>query len=111
MTLLSPYMPMDRRHALLGKRELPDRASGAALFVDVSGFVPLTEALSAALGPQRGAEELSLHLDRVFTALIAEVDRHGGSVISFSGDAVTCWFDTALPTATAAPAASASSRA
>src|SRR5207237_10269741 len=28
----------------------------------------------------------------VYDALIAEVDRYGGSVIGFSGDAITCWF-------------------
>jgi hypothetical protein len=25
--------------------------------------------------------------------MIAEVQRYGGSVVSFSGDAITCWFD------------------
>src|SRR5581483_10577598 len=54
---------------------------------------PLTEALTRLYGPQRGAEELTQHLDRVYDALIAEVDRYGGSVVGFSGDAITCWFD------------------
>ena len=42
---------------------------------------------------QRGAEELTRILDLVYTALITVVDQAGGSVIGFSGDAVTCWFD------------------
>lgn len=39
------YLPMDRRWALALGAELPARTAGAALFADVSGFTPLTEAL------------------------------------------------------------------
>lgn len=84
---------MDRRLALVSGRPLPDRQRGAALIADISGFTPLTEALAAELGPQRGAEEMTGHLARVYSALIAEVHRFRGSVIGFSGDAITCWFD------------------
>ena len=84
------YIPMDRRFALARDTELPDRTRGAALFADISGFTPLTDALVRSLGAQRGAEELPRQLNRVYTVLIAEVDRYGGSVISFSGDAITC---------------------
>jgi class 3 adenylate cyclase/tetratricopeptide (TPR) repeat protein len=87
------YIPIDRRQALARGERLPDRTSGAALFADISGFTPLTEALTRRLGPRYGAEELTRHLNRVYDALIDEVDRYGGSVISFSGDAITCWFD------------------
>ena len=90
---ISPYLPMDRRQALATGESLPEYAHGAALFADISGFTPLTEALADAYGPQRGAEELSNHVNRVYTALIAEVHRYRGSVISFAGDAITCWFD------------------
>ena len=86
------YIPMDRRQALARGEALPDRAYGAALTADVSGFTPLAESLGRALGPQRGAEELTRQLNLVYDALIAEVDRYGGSVIGFSGDALTCWF-------------------
>jgi adenylate cyclase len=72
---------------------LPERAQGAALFADISGFTPLTEALAAELGPKRGAEELTRHLNQVYDALVAELHRYGGSVISFAGDAITCWLD------------------
>lgn len=72
---------------------MPDRVRGAALFADISGFTPLTEALANELGPQRGAEELTAHLNRVFHALIAELERSDGHVIYFSGDAITCWID------------------
>ena len=93
LDLLTVYLPLDRRFALAQGTTLPDRMHGAALFADVSGFTPLTEELARELGPQRGAEELTLHLNRVFDALIAEVDGYHGSVVSFSGDAITCWFD------------------
>ena len=74
-------------------RTLPDRAQGAALFADISGFTQLTEALVRELGPQRGAEELTRYLDLVYDAVIDELHRYGGSVIAFAGDAITCWLD------------------
>jgi class 3 adenylate cyclase/tetratricopeptide (TPR) repeat protein len=84
---------MDRRQAMARGESLPERTQGAALFADISGFTPLTEALTRTLGPQRGAEELTRQLNLVYDTLIAEVDRYGGSTISFSGDAITCWFE------------------
>lgn len=87
------YIAGDRRRALAAGTSLPERTRGAALFADISGFTPLTEALVADLGAQRGAEELSSILDRVFDELLGHLMEHGGSVISFSGDAVTCWLD------------------
>jgi class 3 adenylate cyclase/tetratricopeptide (TPR) repeat protein len=84
---------MDRRQMMLRGFTLPDRVQGAALFADISGFTLLTEALARELGPQRGAEELTHHLNRVYDALITELHRYGGSVITFSGDAITCWLD------------------
>src|SRR5215210_6870428 len=87
------YIPADRLQALVDGVELPERSTGATLFADISGFTPLTEALVRALGPQRGAEDLPRQLNLIYDALIAEVDQYGGSVIGFSGDAITCWFD------------------
>ena len=87
------YIARDRQAGARARVELPDRVSGAALFADISGFTPLTEALATELGPQRGAEELTANLDRVFHAIIDELDRLGGDVIYFSGDAITCWID------------------
>ena len=95
MDLLAAYLPADRLHALAGGATLPSRARGTVLFADISGFTPLTEALVRTLGPRRGAEELARQLNEVYDALIAEVDRFGGSVIGFGGDAITCWFDDA----------------
>lgn len=90
---LEAYIPGDRRRALASGLPMPDRVRGAALFADISGFTPLTEALAKELGPQRGAEELTGHVNRVFHAVVDELDRYGGHVIYFSGDAITCWID------------------
>jgi class 3 adenylate cyclase len=89
----SSYLPEDRLAAVMAGRTLPDRTAGSALFADISGFTPLTEAASKALGPSRGAEEVTRQLDDVYAGLIRAVHRQGGSVISFAGDAITCWFD------------------
>jgi len=93
MNLAKAFIPEDRRRALAGGRALPSHAFGAVLFADISGFTPLTEALARALGPRRGAEQLTQQLNRVYTALIDVVQCWGGSVIGFSGDAIACWFD------------------
>ncbi|MEO7243698.1 MAG: tetratricopeptide repeat protein [Rubrivivax sp.] len=87
------HIPGDRRRALAAGVELPDRVEGAALFADISGFTPLTELLALELGPQRGAEHVTAHLNRVFGALISTLGQYGGEVIYFSGDAITCWLD------------------
>lgn len=92
---LSAYLPQDRRRALARGKNLPDRTTGTALFADISGFTALTERLHHTLGSRRGMEVLTGQINAVYTALIAEIERHGGSVISFAGDAVMCWFDAA----------------
>ncbi|MHB1988938.1 MAG: tetratricopeptide repeat protein [Acidimicrobiales bacterium] len=87
------YIAGDRRRALAAGATMADRVSGSAVFADISGYTPLTEMLVTELGPQRGAEELAAALDQVFDAVLEELHRYGGSVIYFSGDAVTCWLD------------------
>ena len=87
----SIYLPLDRRWAVAQQIDFPEEVEGAALFADISGFTPLTEALVRELGGKRGAEELTRHLNLVYDALIHELHQYGGSVISFSGDAITCW--------------------
>lgn len=90
---LEAFVPQDRRLALAGGAALPDRAVGAAMFVDLAGFTALTERLAETFGALQGAEELSGLLASVYEDLIGEVASFGGSVIGFAGDAITCWFD------------------
>jgi DNA-binding response OmpR family regulator/class 3 adenylate cyclase/tetratricopeptide (TPR) repeat protein len=90
---LSVYIPMDRRQALVHGITLPESASGSTLFVDISGFTPLSENLAKELGRKRGAEELTRILNQVYGALIEVVHQYHGSVVGFSGDAITCYFD------------------
>ncbi len=102
MNTFYTYLPQDRLRALaqgdsLGET-LPDRCAGAALFADIAGFTAFTEKLTRQLGHRRGAEVLTQQLNAVYTALIAEVERFGGSVIDFAGDAILCWFDDKLST-------------
>ncbi len=67
---------------------------GALLFADLSGFTALSERLSV-LGRQ-GAEEVSAVVNRLFAALLHEVQVHGGSLLKFGGDALTVFFDAAI---------------
>lgn len=92
MNSLEVYVAQDRRVAMARGETLSDRVLGSVLFADISGFTPLTEAYTRTLGIRRGAEELTRQLNRVYDALIAQIESFGGSVILFSGDAVTCFF-------------------
>ncbi len=89
---LGAFVPADVRSAIARGESLPDRADGSVLEADVSSFTPLTEALAREHGPRRGAEEVAALLTRVYGALVAAVDDAGGSVVEFTGDAVSCCF-------------------
>ncbi len=89
---LGAFVPGDVRRALVRRERLPDRGHGAVLEADVSSFTPLTEELALRHGARRGAEEVAALLSRVYGPLVAEVDRLAGSVIDFTGDAMSCCF-------------------
>ncbi|GAB4205346.1 MAG: adenylate/guanylate cyclase domain-containing protein [Roseiflexaceae bacterium] len=89
---LGAYLPQDRLAALAEGWSLPERTTGAVLFADICGFTPLAETL-AALGTKRGAEALIQQINQLYAALTHETERWHGSVIGFSGDGITCWFD------------------
>src|SRR5438552_17569012 len=61
---LFSYLPQDRRSALASDTPLPDRATGVALFADISGFTPLTAWFAEQFGPRRRAEGLTAWLNR-----------------------------------------------
>lgn len=90
---LHTYLSQDRLRAIAHGNLLPDRTSGSALFADISGFTALTEALREKFGSRQGAEELTKQLEQVYSVLIAEIEKYGGSVIGFAGDAMLCWVD------------------
>ena len=90
--LPAAYIAQDRRVALAAGVELPEWACGSVLCADISGFTPLSETLANDHGQRRGAEALTHLLNDLYARLIAEVERHAGSVVGFSGDAITCWF-------------------
>lgn len=95
--MIRAHVPIDRRHALAEERELPSRCVGAALFADVSGFSALASKLADELGPRRAPEALLERLNPVLSSLVEVVHGFSGAVVSFAGDAITCWFDDDAP--------------
>ena len=55
----------------------------------MSGFTKLNESFSALAG---GAEHVTTHLNRYFTTLLDIVERYGGDVVKFAGDALIVVF-------------------
>ncbi len=90
------YIPMDWRVAIANDDVLAENQVGSVLFADVSGFTALTETFARELGSKRGAEEFTLHLNQIFYGIVRDLHDYGGSVVSFSGDAMTCWFNNDL---------------
>jgi predicted ATPase/class 3 adenylate cyclase len=59
---------------------------GAFLFVDVSGFTPLSERLSKY--GRAGAEQVTAIINSLFHELVGILFQHGGSLLKFGGDAL-----------------------
>ena len=93
LDMLAFYIPEDRRQVIARGGVLAKHMRGAALSADISGFTPLTEALVHYHGAQRGAEELTYHLERIYNVLVEQLHLYQGSVIGYSGDAFTGWFN------------------
>lgn len=110
LTACAAFIPARLVQAQLADPQ-PGRTGGAfwegsLLFADLSGFTALSEQLSV-LGRQ-GAEEVSAVVNRLFSALVAEIQHHHGTLLKFGGDALTAFFDAdALGHAHAAAAATA----
>ena len=85
---LLPYLPRLLLDWPRGARYL--EVEGTLVSADLSGFTRLSERL-AALG-REGAEELTALLNGRFTGMIAEIDRFGGDVLKFGGDALLVLF-------------------
>ena len=66
------------------------RLSGTLLFSDVSGFTALSERL-AILGKE-GAEILTGVMNRYFTRMLEIIEKSGGILLKFAGDATLVYF-------------------
>lgn len=66
------------------------RLEAASLFVDISGFSALTEALVKY--QRNGAEALTTALNSVFQPLVTAIYAHSGFITTFAGDAFTALF-------------------
>jgi len=64
--------------------------SADGLFLDISGFTAMTEALM--VHGKDGAEALSKVINEVFDPLLTEIEAGGGFVTTFAGDAFTAVF-------------------
>ena len=91
--ILASYSPRMLIERFVDDHEPPTAASerafhGAVVFVDVSGFTALSEALSLEHGPIEGAELLNLYINAYMRKLIEYIDGAGGDIIKFAGDAM-----------------------
>eukprot|EP01060_Flectonema_neradi_P002487 TRINITY_DN11547_c1_g1_i1.p1 TRINITY_DN11547_c1_g1~~TRINITY_DN11547_c1_g1_i1.p1 ORF type:complete len:1954 (+),score=382.31 TRINITY_DN11547_c1_g1_i1:113-5974(+) len=59
--------------------------SGLILYVDVAGFTTIMEKFNKV---EQGAERMGHELNQTFTLILDVVNRYGGDVVQFSGDAV-----------------------
>lgn len=76
-----------------GKLDVPTRRDlvGGCLWLDMSGFTPLTERLSAE-GPE-GIERLSETLNRLYSAVAGAAAATDGDVVFFAGDGALCLWE------------------
>lgn len=84
----------------------PNTEQGCVLFVDLCGFSKLTESFSETQG-RDGADAVIAILNRVFDAIVPSVYNQGGTVVSFAGDAIFCFFPAKHNHAASAEAATA----
>ncbi|MCI0394049.1 MAG: zinc ribbon domain-containing protein [Chloroflexi bacterium] len=74
-----------------GSQPAGGMVQGSFLFVDVSGFTPLSERLSR-FG-QDGAERVTSIINSLFFDLVSILLNHGGSLLKFGGDALLGVFE------------------
>ncbi len=87
MYKITPFLS-SRVQKLPGKEV--EKASGALLLSDISGFTALSETL--AKEGKEGIEELTHILNNYFDAMLKIIQKHGGDVLKFSGDALLVGF-------------------
>ncbi len=72
------------------QNELSGKMQAATMFLDISGFTPMTERLMRE--GKEGAEVLSVIINDIFNPVIDSVYESGGFVSTFAGDAFTSIF-------------------
>ena len=70
--------------------------NASILLADISGFTKLNERFST---QPNGAEQVTSHINAYFTTLLDIVDKHGGDVVKFAGDALIIFFGGSYSTA------------
>ena len=91
--ILASYSPRMLTQRFTENPKPPAKASqvefrGAIVFVDVSGFTALSEALSKEHGAVEGAELLNLYINAYMRKIIECIEKAGGDIIKFAGDAM-----------------------
>ena len=86
----SPRMVLERFREDITPPTEPTQLAfhGAVVFVDVSGFTKLSEALARQYGTKQGAEKLNEYINDYFRLLIDAIIDAGGDIIKFAGDAL-----------------------
>ncbi|MEO1513987.1 MAG: tetratricopeptide repeat protein [Bacteroidota bacterium] len=87
MKHLIPYFIQDR----LERGELRGSLNAYTMFIDLSGFTPLTETLMKQ--GTEGAEQLSISLNNIFAPMVNLVYNQQGFIPYFAGDAFTAVFE------------------
>ncbi len=75
---------------MLRKGRLSGNLTAFTMFIDISGFTPMTERLMES--GKEGSEILSRIINQIFTPCIQAVYSEGGFISSFAGDAFTAIF-------------------
>jgi class 3 adenylate cyclase/tetratricopeptide (TPR) repeat protein len=86
-TSFIPHLVVERcrRHPEPLSEALIDARQGTALFLDISGFTKLAESMGR--GSSKGVENLTALLNEHLEHWLETIADHGGSVVSFAGDA------------------------
>ena len=96
VSFLPHYLVQDlARHPSTSPVGREQRFNAVALFADISGFTPLSEALGN--HGKGGTEELNALLNAYFTRMISLIHSYGGIVTKFGGDALTVLFPCDAP--------------
>ena len=84
---MGSFLPRYVLRASASHRTLPfsESLTTAVLFLDVSGFTKLSQALAHKGG--RGAAGVASYLNQYFSQLVKIVNRNGGDIVKFAGDA------------------------